>query len=44
MHYDGAIYEGSWKEDKQHGHGVETWPDEARYEGAYINGTKHGHG
>lgn len=30
---DGAKYEGTWFEDKQHGHGVETWPDSAKYEG-----------
>ena len=33
---DGAKYEGYWEEDKQHGQGLETWPDGARYEGQYV--------
>jgi hypothetical protein len=33
-----------WKEDKQHGHGKESWPDGATYEGDYIMGKKHGYG
>lgn len=40
----GAKYEGDWKEDKQHGYGEETWPDEAVYKGEYKNGKKHGKG
>ena len=28
--------EGYWEEDKQHGQGLETWPDGARYEGQYV--------
>ena len=40
----GAKYEGDWKEDKQHGKGVETWTDEAVYKGEYRNGKKHGKG
>lgn len=32
---DGAKYIGDWKEDRQHGYGVETWPDNAKYEGNY---------
>jgi hypothetical protein len=26
---DGARYEGDWKDDKQHGYGIESWPDGA---------------
>ena len=43
-HANGATYEGQWKEDKQHGKGVETWPDGARYDGLYFDGKKHGRG
>lgn len=28
----GARYEGEWKNDLQHGQGVEVWPDGAKYE------------
>ena len=28
----GARYEGEWKQDLQHGQGVEVWPDGAKYE------------
>jgi len=35
-HLDGAKYEGYWEEDKQHGDGLETWPDGAKYEGQYV--------
>ena len=33
-----------WKNDKQEGKGIETWPDGARYEGDYVDGRKHGKG
>ena len=26
-------YEGDWFEDKQHGKGIESWPDGAQYKG-----------
>jgi hypothetical protein len=29
------MYEGEWKDDLQHGRGVETWTDKSRYEGEY---------
>ena len=35
---------GEWKDDKQHGKGIETWPDGAKYEGSYAEGKKHGRG
>ena len=37
-------YEGTWKDDKQHGKGIEIWPDNAKYEGEYFDGKKHGEG
>ena len=30
--------------DKQHGHGVEIWPDGSRFEGNFYEGLKHGKG
>lgn len=33
-----------WENDKQHGRGVENWPDGAKYEGQYFEGKKHGTG
>jgi len=35
---DGATYSGEWSNDKQHGHGVEMWPDQAKYVGDYVKG------
>lgn len=26
VHNEGAVYEGQWKDDMQHGVGVESWP------------------
>jgi hypothetical protein len=37
-------YTGEWKDDVQHGHGVEIWPDGVYYEGHYNCGKKHGEG
>ena len=28
-HYNGSKYEGQWVNDKQHGFGIERWPDGA---------------
>lgn len=33
-----------WENDKQHGDGIENWPDNARYDGQYSEGKKHGRG
>jgi hypothetical protein len=44
VHRDGAVYEGEWKDDQQHGYGVEKWVDESKYEGYYVMGKKHGQG
>ena len=35
---------GYWKEDMQHGKGVETWADGAKYDGDYVRGNKEGKG
>lgn len=43
-HLIGAKYVGDWLEDRQHGFGVETWPDFAEYEGNFEYGKKHGIG
>lgn len=37
-------FKGFWKDDKQHGHGVEEWPDGAKYVGEYFEGAKNGKG
>lgn len=37
-------YEGQWLDDKQHGRGLEQWPDGAKYEGEYNCGRKDGKG
>lgn len=29
-------YEGMWDNDKQHGLGVEIWPDGSRFEGIFY--------
>lgn len=41
---NGARYEGQWKDDLQHGYGIETWNDGSKYEGNYLNGKKQGKG
>jgi hypothetical protein len=38
------MYEGEWRDDLQHGKGVETWIDKSRYDGDYEFGCKHGIG
>ena len=35
---------GQWEEDRQHGDGMEVWPDGAKYEGQYKDGSKSGKG
>lgn len=37
-------YEGKWHEDKQHGHGLQTWSDGRFYEGQFHRGKFSGHG
>lgn len=41
---DGRQFEGEWKDNKMHGHGVFTWPDGRKYEGSYENDKKCGYG
>jgi len=40
----GATYKGQWKNDQQHGKGIEKWFDNSTYEGEFKNGKKHGQG
>lgn len=35
---------GEWKEDMQHGIGIEHWADNSRYVGCFLNGKKNGIG
>eukprot|EP00392_Amoebophrya_sp_AT5.2_P011005 g11080.t1 len=42
--HEQTIYYGEWRQDLQHGHGVETWGEGSRYEGEFEKGEKHGHG
>lgn len=42
---DGVIYQGEWKENKQHGKGNTQWPVEAgkdEYDGPYDEGVRTG--
>ena len=38
--YDGAMYEGEWKDGKPNGQGTETWPNGKKYEGEWKNGKR----
>jgi hypothetical protein len=42
IHIDGSEYRGGWVMDKQHGEGIETWPDKSYYKGKFENGKKSG--
>ena len=44
IQYNGSRYEGEWLDDKQHGEGIERFPEEAMFKGQYKNGLKHGKG
>ena len=44
IHFNGAKYEGNWKNDMQDGLGKETWPDGSTFEGQYRLGRKEGSG
>ena len=39
---NGTTYKGFWVADRQHGDGLEKWPDGSYYQGPYIAGKKHG--
>ena len=41
---DGDIYDGEWKDDKQHGKGTFKWPHGDMYEGEWKNDKAHGKG
>jgi hypothetical protein len=42
---DGAArYEGAFKDDMQHGKGIEVWDEGSKYEGTYMMGKKEGQG
>ena len=41
----GAIYEGDWRFDMQHGHGTEKWINsQSLFTGEFENGLRNGHG
>jgi hypothetical protein len=41
----GAVYEGSWKFDMQHGHGVEKWLGSGSiFRGEFVDGLRNGFG
>jgi len=44
IHSNGARYEGGWRNNLQHGYGIETWQDHSQYKGNYRNGLKDGYG
>lgn len=41
---NGIIYEGQWREQTRHGHGLQVWPDGAMYEGQWADDKAHGEG
>jgi hypothetical protein len=43
-HANGAKYEGEWKDDFQHGFGIEIWTDDSIFEGYFQFGQKNGPG
>jgi hypothetical protein len=42
----GALYEGQWRFDMQHGYGCERWLDASKsdFQGNFIDGLRNGHG
>ena len=41
---NGDKYDGQWKNDNPHGHGVYTWSNGKKYDGEWKDGIRHGHG
>ena len=41
---NGSKYQGDWKNNKEEGYGIYTWPDGSRYEGDWKNGKQDGKG
>ena len=39
---DGSVYEGAWRYNKRHGHGVYTYTNGDIYYGMWFTGAKHG--
>jgi len=37
---NGTVYDGEWKDDKEHGHGVMKYSDGHVYEGDWENGVR----
>lgn len=44
VYTDGAVYEGAWRYNKRHGHGVYTYPNGDIHVGYWFTGKKHGAG
>lgn len=44
QHTNGALYQGQWKDDQQHGQGYEKWVDGSSFLGGYSQGLKEGVG
>ena len=38
------MYDGEWKDNTKHGHGVFAWANGNKYEGPYVNDRQHGEG
>lgn len=42
--WEESVYEGEYRNGKEHGHVIAKWPNGISYEGGYRNGKHHGHG
>ena len=38
------VYNGAFKDDMRHGHGVYVWPEQGKYECYFEQDKKHGYG
>ena len=41
---NGDTYQGNWKKNEYHGHGVKVWSNGNRYDGGWLQGRQHGEG